>query len=288
MQATDDAGNEQAALWNGRSGHAWVEAQQTLDRMYKPFEDLLVEAISAPASRGDGGPIACVLDIGCGTGATTLAVARHLGTDGACVGADISEPMIAAARTRAEREGSPARFVCADAQTYAFEAASFDAVISRFGVMFFADPVAAFVNVRRATRPGGTLRFVAWRSPAQNPFMTTAERAAAPLIPKLPARRPDEPGQFAFADEGRVAHILDASGWSSIDVRPVDVVCTLPTTELPNHFTRLGPLGRILPDADDATRDRIVETVRAAFDPYVHGPEVRFTAACWRVDARSP
>ena len=145
-----------------------------------------------------------VLDVGCGTGSTTLAVARRLGAKGRCIGIDISEPMIAAARARAEREGTPASFIRADAQTHAFEPASFDMIISRFGVMFFDDSVRAFANLRRAAKQTPSLRFIAWRSAAENPFMTTAERAAAPLLPNLPARRPDAPGQFAFADRDRV------------------------------------------------------------------------------------
>ena len=153
-----------------------------------------------------------VLDVGCGTGSTTLAVARRLGAKGRCIGIDISEPMIAAARARAEREGTPASFIRADAQTHAFEPASFDMIISRFGVMFFDDSVRAFANLRRAARDDAELRFIAWRSAAENPFMTTAERAAAPLLPNLPARRPDAPGQFAFADRRRVYSILEESG----------------------------------------------------------------------------
>lgn len=117
--------------------------------------------------------------------------------------------------------------------------------------------------------------------------MTTAERAAAPLLPNLPVRRPDEPGQFAFADADRVRRILTESGWSGIDIRPVDVPCTLPERELIRYFTRLGPVGRVLPEADEETRARVVETVRAAFDSFVQGTEVRFTSACWLVGARA-
>jgi hypothetical protein len=118
--------------------------------------------------------------------------------------------------------------------------------------------------------------------------MTTAERAAAPLLPNLPARRPDAPGQFAFADRRRVRAILEESGWAEIDVRPIDVACTLPEKELVGYLSRLGPVGLVLQEADDRTRRQIIETVRAAFEPYVHGDEVRFTAACWMVGARAP
>lgn len=278
---TPQTDNEQAALWNGRAGRAWGDAQQVLDQMFKPFEDRLAEAVRAGAGQR-------VLDVGCGTGSTTLAVARQLGAAGRCTGIDISEPMIAAARARAEREGTPARFVRADAQTQAFEPASFDMIISRFGVMFFDDPVGAFANLRRAARDGAELRFVAWRSAAENPFMTTAERAAAPLMPNLPARRADAPGQFAFADRDRVGAILEEGGWGGIDIRPIDVACTLPENQLVGYLTRLGPVGLVLQEADKRARAQIIETVRAAFEPYVHGDEVRFTAACWIVGARAP
>ncbi len=281
MDATQQTNDEQATLWNGPAGRAWVEAQELLDRVLNPFEDLLVEAVSA-ASAGRA------LDVGCGTGSTTLAVARRLGAKGRSIGIDISEPMIAFARARAAREGTPASFICADAQTHAFEPGSFDMIVSRFGVMFFTDPVRAFANLRRAARDDAELRFVAFRSAAENPFMTAAERAAAPLLPNLPARRPDAPGQFAFADRRRVLSILEESGWAGIDIRPIDIACTLPEQELMRYASRLGPVGLILQEADDRTRTQVVETVRAAFDPYVHGAEVRFTAACWMVGARAP
>jgi hypothetical protein len=154
--------------------------------------------------------------------------------------------------------------------------------------MFFDDPVRAFANLRRAARDGAALRFIAWRSPSENPFMTTAERAAAPLLPDVPARRPDAPGQFAFADQRRVGRILEEGGWGEIDLRPIDVGCVLPESELVRYLTRFGPLARVLPAADDQTRTRVIDTVRAAFEPYVHGAEVRFTAACWLVAARAP
>ena len=269
---------EQPALWNGSAGCAWVDAQETLDQMYKPFEDLLVDPVVAGSPRR-------VLDVGCGTGATTLAAARRLGTQAKCVGVDISEPMLAAARARAERVGSSATFIRADAQTHPFEPSSYDAIISRFGVMFFDDPVAAFANLRRAARAGAELRFAAWRSPDENPFMTTAERAAAPLLPNVPPRVADAPGQFGFADALRVRRILEESGWGKVDIQPIDVVCTMPESELTRYATRFGPLGRVLQDADERTRTRVVRTVRAAFEPFVHGAEVRYDAACWLVGA---
>jgi len=271
---------EQSARWNGTAGNAWVDMQELLDGMFKLFEKLLVEAVTeAGASR--------VLDIGCGTGGTTLAIARALGADGNCTGVDISEPMIDAARARAATEGSPARFVCADAQTHHFDPESVDMIVSRFGVMFFDDPVAAFANLHCAAEPNAELRLIVWRSADDNPFMTTAERAATPLLPGMPAREPNAPGQFAFGDADRVEGILRESGWADMDLQPLDIVCTLPETELERYFTRLGLIAPMLREADDATRRRVISNVRAAFEPYVDGTKVRFTAACWMVSARA-
>jgi ubiquinone/menaquinone biosynthesis C-methylase UbiE len=277
---TDQQPNaDQIALWNGCAGRGWVEAQESLDRLFEPFEDLLVEAVAARNAQR-------VLDVGCGTGSTTLAIARQLGRQGAAVGLDISAPMIARAKQRAALESAPPRFLCADAQTHAFEPAGFDMIVSRFGVMFFDDSVRAFANLRRAAAKGAHLHAIVWRSAADNPFMTTAESAAAPFLPQMPPRKPDEPGQFAFADKSRVRGILEKSGWTEIDLQPLDVVCTLPERELKDYITRLGPLGRVLPQLDEQQRSKIIAAVRAAFEPYVHGNDVRFTAACWMVGAR--
>lgn len=283
METTHDAGGEQSALWNGAAGQAWVDAQELMDGILKPFEDVLVDAVAA---RSETETLE-VLDVGCGTGSTTLGIARLLRQRGHSVGIDISKPMIEMAQARAKRENLPARFICASAQVYAFDSAPFDMIVSRFGVMFFEDPVRAFGNLRHAAKDNSELRFVAWRGAAENPFMTTAERAAGPLLPNLPPRRPDAPGQFSFANGDRVRTILEKSGWNHIDLRPIDVECTLQENELVRYFTRLGPVGLILQEADDRTRTRVVETVRSAFESYVHGSKVRFTAACWMIAARA-
>jgi SAM-dependent methyltransferase len=272
--------NEQRALWNGPGGRAWVESQELLDRVLQPFADLLLDATREVTSGR-------VLDVGCGTGATTLAFARRLGDHSEAVGVDLSEPMILAARARAEHERTPPRFVVADVQRHPFDPASHDLVASRFGVMFFDDPIRAFANLHRAAKPGAALRFVAWRSAAENPFMTTAERAAAPLLPNVPPRPADGPGQFSFGDRARVEAILRASGWQEIDIRPVDPVCAMSEADLLRYATRIGPVGRVLADADEDTRSAVATKLRAAFEPYVDGGAVRFTGACWMVAARA-
>jgi SAM-dependent methyltransferase len=269
----------QAALWNAAGGRTWVELQDMLDRLFRPLETLLVDAAVAAGGRR-------VLDVGCGAGSTTLAVARGLGPGSTCTGIDISGPLIAAASARAAAGGAAnVTFIEADAQTYSFSAGSFDTVISRMGVMFFDDPVAAFANLRRAARPGAQLAFLAWRSRGENPFMTAAERAVPTAIAELARSGDGGPGQFGFASAERVMGILEAGGWTAVEVSPVDVPCSLPAAELPIYATRMGPYGRVRGTLDEAPRVAADAAVLAAFDPFVAGDEVRFTSAFWSVTA---
>lgn len=278
--AAPTAGHPQTAFWNGRSGQAWVGTQTLLDALFQPMADRLIAGVPA------GAPLR-VLDIGCGTGAVALAIARRLGDGGHVRGVDISRPMIAAADTRAACERIAVWFVCADAQRHRFEPGSIDRIVSRFGVMFFDDPVAAFANLRRAAADGATLHAIVWRSVEENAFLTAAERAAASLLPQLPPRHASGPGPFALADAPRTQAMLEAAGWSGIAVTPLEVECTLPVADLPAYYTRIGPLGLVWPDLDDVTRSRVDEVVRAAYGRYRDGDVLRFNAACWDIGARA-
>jgi SAM-dependent methyltransferase len=266
--------------WKGPSGNAWVDLQETLDGMFAPFEERLVAAVAAHGARQ-------VLDVGCGTGSTTIAAARQAGLDGRAVGVDISEPMLALARERAAQAGVDATFICADAQSHAFSPASFDFVISRFGVMFFGNPTQAFANIRRATTDDAGLYCIVWRGPEENPFMTAAERAVRPLLPQLPVREPNAPGQFGFADDARARRLLAEAGWRGVDIQPLDVECIFPQRDLESYTTRLGPVGGLMHELDESTRARVTEKLHSAFTDYVHGSEVRFKAACWEISARA-
>lgn len=267
---------DQDAIWNGPAAQAWIDMQPTLDAMFEPFEQMLVDAVRAHGANH-------VLDLGCGTGATTVALQRALDR-GRCVGVDISRPMLAVARRRAAEQQLPAEFLVHDFEEAPLDGRTFDMAVSRFGAMFFTDPVRAFRNIESNLSDGGRMRLVAWRSPAENPFMTTAERAAAEILPDFP-RRPDGPGQFAFADPARVRAILVQSGWAEPAIEPIDVPCAFPAARLPDYVSRLGPLGQVLGQMEEPDRSDLVARVCEAFAPFRSGAEIRFNAACWLVDA---
>jgi SAM-dependent methyltransferase len=270
------AADDQATLWNGEMGQTWVEMARVTDQLF--------ESLAAPLLEAAGEGAKALLDVGCGAGFTTLALARELGPGARTVGADISEPLLAGARERADAAGVPIEFILGDAQTVDFAPASFDLIVSRLGVMFFADPVAAFANLRGAATEGARLRFICWRDPAENPFMTLTARATKDLL-DLPARVPNAPGPYGLADPERTRGILTAAGWDGVEVRPFDATCTMPADELMTFLTRIGPLREALAEADVERRVAVLEAVRTAAEPYVEGDRVSFEAALWIVDA---
>lgn len=259
-------------------GKTWVDMARITDELF--------EGLAAPLLEAAGEGAKAVFDAGCGAGFTTVALAQELGPGARVVGGDISAPLLEAARERAAEAGLPIEFILGDAQTYDFEPASFDLVVSRLGVMFYADPVAAFANLRRAATDGGRLRFVCWRGPEENPFMTLTGRATKDLL-DLPPRVPDTPGPFGLADADRTRRILGKAGWSRIEVRKFDPLCVMPASELMTFFTRIGPLREALDEADEELRAEVLAAVRAASAEFVDDDRASFEAALWLVDARS-
>jgi len=271
---------QQATYWNEAAGPTWASLQAPLDRQLAPLGRAAMAALSPrPGER--------ILDIGCGAGQTSLDLARAVAPGGEVMGADISGTLLAVARDRAaELDG--VRFVEADAQTHPFETGRFDAVFSRFGVMFFADPAAAFANIQRAVKPGGRLAFVCWRRPDENPIMTLPMAAAAPFLPPPAPPEPGAPGPFAFADPDRIRAVLGAGGFADITVTPHDEKVGAGDLDTVLAMTlKVGPLGAMLRDHPDK-RDTVIAAVRTALAPH-EGPDgVKLDSATWIVTARKP
>ena len=266
------ANSGQVEYWNGGAGDTWVALQERIDRQLDPLGRAALAALGPRAGEH-------ILDVGCGAGQTTLQLADAVGPGGRVIGIDISQPLLAAADKR--KKDARVSFVRADAQTYAFGQV-FDAIFSRFGVMFFADPVQAFANLRRSLKPRGRLAFVCWRAEAENPIMTVPLAAAAKHLPPLPPPGdPDAPGPFAFADRVRLARILEAAGYGAIAIAPHDEDIggndRSATLEL---ALRLGPLGRLLREHPEQTA-AVVDAVRDALERFIVDGVARLPSATW-------
>jgi SAM-dependent methyltransferase len=280
MSEAEAPNAQQVAYWNEQGGRTWAELNDLLNRQIAGVGLKAMEALAPqPGER--------LLDVGCGGGQTTLELARRVGPHGAATGADISRPMLELARRRAAEAGlAQLRFIEADAQTHAFEAGAFDAVFSRFGVMFFADPRAAFANLARALAPGGRLAFACWRSAAENPWMTQPMAAVADLVPAPPPADPTAPGPFAFADPARVRGVLEAAGFEQVAAEPLDV--RIGGNSLEDSLTvslRVGPLGARLREAPELA-PKVVAAVREGLAAQVVDGAVWMQGAVWIVTAR--
>jgi SAM-dependent methyltransferase len=279
------ANKEQAEHWNNSDdvGH-WVTEQARYDAMLAPFADVLLEGAQLTT-------IDRVLDVGCGCGATTLAAAR-VSTDGNAHGVDLSGPMLERARADADSAGiHNASFQQADVQVHRFDQDTFDVVISRFGIMFFNEPGAAFRNIRGATRSGGRLSFVCWRPMIDNQWMIVPGAALMEHVPAPDPGPSGAPGMFAFAEPDYPRHVLGSAGWRDITVAARDtsmLVGGRGTLEDAVEFLRTGSMGRtMLKDIDVATEKRAIESVRAALAPFVDADGVRLGAAVWLVTAQA-
>jgi SAM-dependent methyltransferase len=259
---------------------AWAEVRELLELQLAPLGRRGLAALAPrPGER--------VLDIGCGGGETALDLARAVAPDGMVVGIDRSAAVLAFARRAAQGCGR-VRFLEADAELFPFEPASFDAAFSRFGVMFFADPVAAFGNIRRSLEPNGRLAFVCWRALEENQLDVLPLRAASAHLPPQPAHDPDAPGPFAFADPDRVRGILARAGFGRIEITAHDEqVGSGSLDAMLAVCARVGALGKILRE-NPGLRAAALPAVRSALAAH-HGPDgVRLKAATWVVTARAP
>lgn len=274
---------EQITYWNSRAGETWAAMQKRIDAQIDPLGLKALEKLAL--AQGEK-----VLDVGCGCGTTTLEIARRVGGSGQVAAVDISKPMLDVARRGAkEAQATNITFLEADAQTYPFQPASFDVLFSRFGIMFFIDPVVAFRNLLAALKPGsGRLAFVCWRKLAENPWMATPLQAAMRHLPPQPPPDALAPGPFAFAEAERVGGILAEAGFADVAVTPHDQKIEFGTLEQAvEHCTRVGPLARLLAENADAV-GLVKETLRTTLRGYEPEGIVQMDAGVWIVSARAP
>ena len=278
-----DANADQVAFWNGVAGRHWTDRQSVQDIVLAPVTEKLITRTNAQAGQR-------ILDIGCGCGATTIELARQVGPSGHVLGIDISVPMLERARQLTAKD-LPADYVLADATVYPFDPASFDLLVSRFGVMFFADPVLSFRNLRSALRPKGRLVFACWREPRENGWMMAPLMAVYKHVPKLPQLGPEDPGPFSFADEARVKRILGDAGFADVAMEAcplsIDIAAGQGLEAAVQGAIEIGPASRALEGHPPDVVAAAVNSIRETLAPFAKGQSVLLPGAIWLVTARA-
>ena len=280
----DEANAAQIEYWNGQAGQRWQDRQRAHDQLLAPVADLLLGR--AAVRTGE-----MVLDIGCGCGATSLALAQRVAPTGHVLGVEVSALLLERARQRVTA-GMPVSFVRADATVFPFELGRADLLCSRFGVMFFADPVRSFLNMRTGLRSGGRLAFACWREPRENPWLLLPLQEAYRHVPRLPEVGPEEPGPFSFADPMRVREILGRAGFVTIKFESIDLSFDLAgghgLDAALDTALNMGPASRALDGLSVQLRMAAAESIKAALERYLMGGEVRLQGALWLVTAINP
>jgi SAM-dependent methyltransferase len=278
-----DANAAQRRYWNTVAGPRWVASPGFRERRNRESLALLLTHLGLTGGES-------VLEIGCGTGALTLPLAEAVGEHGRVVAVDISEPMLGAARQKVGERGlHNVTLLSGDAQLFGFEPAAFDLATSRMGVMFFADPAAAFRNIKSALRPGGRLAFACWAPLAENRHWLisydVALRHLGPPAP-LPAH---EPGPLAFGDPDYIRGVLAAAGFAEIAVKRAHptIICGSPEEEA-RQALMMGPTARLIEakNPDDAARQTIAREIEAAFAAEAASGSIRLPATIFLVSAR--
>jgi len=276
---------QQVEFWNGEAGRRWVEHDAQLERSIGALTPALLARAGDPRA-------ARALDIGCGCGNQTLALARHLGGAALVTGVDISRPMLELARARAAAQGGATLdFLLADAATHAFAPGSFELLFSRFGVMFFADPLAAFSNLHTACAPGARLVFCCWQAPALNDWIRLPMQALRRHAEAPAPTDPHAPGPFAFADSARVSAILEQAGFAGVRCEGFATeLCFAEGVDLAEAADALvlaGPVGALLAPLDADLRERVMADARDALAPAFRDGGLWLRSALWFVTAHS-
>ena len=281
--SNDNSG--QIEFWNGEHGESWARYSAIVDHMFSELTDAVLDA--AEIRPGDR-----ILDIGCGGGGLSMAAAQRTTAIGTVTGIDVSGPMLDRAQDRADEAGLVnVVFVLGDASIYPFAEMSFDAAISRLGVMFFDAPEEAFRRVAGSFSTGARVAFGVWREPRENPWAMEPVSAAKPFIDMPPRPGPEDPGPFSFANPDRVRRILEGAGLEDVRLAPFDFAIPLgrDLDEALAFAMEMGPLSKPLGEVTGANRDKAIAAIRDVLSGHRDDDgTIRLGGACWIVTARAP
>jgi ubiquinone/menaquinone biosynthesis C-methylase UbiE len=284
-QQTDSPNAREVQYWNSAQTRAWADEYEVIDRLFAGLTRVALD--HAAPKLGER-----VIDIGCGSGTTVLELAARVGPTGYVLGADVSKPSVEKARERIAAAGvQQAEITLCDVSTHTFPANSFDLVFSRFGVMFFTDPVAAFANIHKAMKSDGRLAVAVFRTPQENKWATAALAAVRHLLPPITPPGPEDPGQFSWADAARVHRILETAGFQDISLTPHDPEMPLAgrggAAEAASFMSRVGPVVRAMSDASEQRRKEVRAALEAFFKIHEGPKGIVLPGAIWVITARA-
>ncbi len=277
-ESNHPASTDQATYWNEQGGEKWAQNIDHIERVIGVFNSHLLSAAAPRAGE-------IVLDVGCGGGSISAALAQYVGTDGEVLGVDISTVILEAARTR-QADVSNLRLELGDAASFEFESNYFDLFTSRFGVMFFDGPVDAFRNLRAALKSDGRTAFICWRALAENPWMAAPADAAFEVLPRPERPDPDAPGPFSLADPDKLTTLLESAGFTAIRIDAVDELFNLgPLDGATDFLSRMGPAETALREASESDARAAVDAIRNVLSNHLSDGSVRMRGAVWLVRA---
>ncbi|MBV1914798.1 MAG: methyltransferase domain-containing protein [Pseudomonadales bacterium] len=287
IEATGE-NEKQIKFWNSDAAASWIEKNEEMDAMLQSLGAVAIER--ANLREGEH-----VLDIGCGCGATTLDMVSTVGSDGMVTGVDVSAPMLELANSKIQNLpgslGKVPSFVLADAATYPFQKNQYDLIFSRFGVMFFMNPEAAFTNMRVALKPGGRLAFMCWGPVGENDWVMKPMMAARQHLPEMPATDPKAPGPFALSDTEYVRDILTTAGFTDINFESRAHVMRAgrgdTVEQAAESSLESGPISRMLMDQPDSMKAKVIESVASALADYYKEGSFELNGKCWIVTAKN-
>ena len=272
---------DQKEFWNEKKGKIWISLEKNIEKMLGPLGDHAINTLKPKVGEK-------ILDVGCGTGSTSLKLSKLVGKEGLITGIDISEPILGFAKKQANvKRIKNIKFVLADAQNFQFSENNYDAVFSRFGIMFFEDPITAFKNIRKSLKDKGRLTFICWCSREENDWINLSSNIASQFLELPPKANPKDPGPFALEDHRYIEEILINSGWKNIVIKnhgeKIIVGETLDSSA--EFLSRMGPMSVPFENANEQTKEKVISALKECYSKYLTPKGVEFHFSSWIVSA---
>ena len=272
---------EQKEFWNEKKGKIWVSLESNIDKMLGPLGHHAIKILNPKSGEK-------ILDIGCGTGSTSQSLSKLVGENGLITGIDISEPILRFAKNQLDnRNIKNIDFIQEDAQTFNLSNFNYDAIFSRFGIMFFEDPFFAFKNIKKSLNSRGRITFICWSNREENDWITLSSKVASQFLELPPKNNPREPGPFAFEEYSYIKEILTKSGWKNINIKnhKENIIVGKTLDHAAAFLSKMGPMSVPFENSNEKTKAKVIEALKECYSKYLIPKGVEFHFSTWIVSA---